>query len=71
MCSAIASTAFGVCLPAEGDEEIEIADGFLAAAQRAGRRDGLDWLAELADVSGELGGASLRRHRCGSGRRIS
>ena len=27
---------------AQGDEEIEIADGFLAAAQRAGGRDGLD-----------------------------
>ena len=43
-------------LASGNDEEIEIADGFLAAAKRAGGRDGRDFAAELADVFGDFGG---------------
>ena len=38
----------------ERDQQVEVADGFLAAPQRAGRRHGLDRFAECADVRNEL-----------------
>ncbi len=49
------STASGVYF-AEGErnQQIEVADGFLAAPQRPGGRDGLDRLAECANVRNKL-----------------
>ena len=54
MCSAIVVHGFRRVLFAEREEKIEIADGFLAAAQRARRRDGFDLRAKFHDVSGKF-----------------
>ena len=40
----------------QGDEQIQIADGFLAAAERSGSFDRADEFAVTGDVGGELGG---------------